>query len=152
VHQQIRTRFGKTSNPGGPGAMDADAYASGVEGGHVHADRKTLIELLEHVKSRGLSICLVGGKGISGNGEFVFSVEHEEDDTTTADLRQELADLGFRVDKNVTEPEFRWLPENVSGALLAAVQDVTGDTRRADEVLIGQLQDGQAFVHVRTVD
>jgi hypothetical protein len=81
----------------------------------------------------------------------VFAIEHEEGDDATQRLRDNLAEQQYRVADEVVEPPFEWLPANEPGALLKAIQAATGGERRADEVLIGQLKDGRAFVHIRTI-
>ena len=131
--------------------MDADAAADGIEGGETDASELTLVDLLDLLERKRINIVLVGGDGVAGNGEFVFAIEHAEGDTRTADLRDELEEAGYRVGKRLVQPAFRWLPDNVPGALLAAVRDVTGERSRADEVLVGVLPDGRAFCHIRTV-
>ena len=144
MHQQIRSRVGETSTSDGVGAMESEP----VQGGEIVTDKHTLDELLDLV-SADFDICLAGGRGLSGTGEFVFAIEHAEGDTATQECAAKLAAAGFR-DVKVVRPTFRWL-DDARGSLRDQLRDIAKTGARPHEVFVGKSRNGRSFIHVTTI-
>ena len=145
MHQQIRTRVGATSTTDGVGAMESEP----VEGGEIVTDRNTLDELLELVAGAGYDICLAGGRGLAGTGEFVFAIEHAEGELQTQECAAMLSAAGFREVK-VRAPAVRWLDDR-PGSLRDALRDIAKNGGKPHELFVGKTRDGRAFIHVTTI-
>ena len=147
MHQQIRTSLGRTSVTDGVGAMDAES----IHGGVIDTSRNSLDDLLGIVEGKGYRVILAGGKGLSGGGEFVFAIEHDEgDEQPIREVYRLLAEAQFRPLRMV-RPEREWL-EDEPGSLrraLARIEERSG--KRIHEVHVGKATDGRSFVHAIVV-
>ena len=108
MHQQVRTSPTRTS---GPGAMAAN-------GGSV-------LDILGILSDAGVNLQSVGGSGLDGDGEFVFSVHHEDDDPDgpTEAAVALLERNGYR--PYVVRPHVCEVRDD-AGALLSCIKDSAG--------------------------
>ena len=111
MHQQVRTSPTRTSGPGAMAANDG-----------------SLLDILGILGDAGLNLQSVGGSELDGDGEFVFSVHHEDDDPDgpTDEAVALLERNGYR--PYVVRPHVCEV-EDDSGALVSCIKESVG---RAD--------------------
>jgi hypothetical protein len=144
MHQQIRTRPSRSQSTDGPGAMSFPP----IEGDPVDMEAGALDSLLDLLASEGYNLCLAGGSGMDGGGEFVFAIDHEDGEDKTAECASMLISRGYQGVRLVA-PHVCWVDDR-PGALRECLREA-GPDREIREIFVGTPKDGRVLVHATTV-
>lgn len=144
MHQQIRLRLAQRSTLDTPGAMPSEP----VESDPLEVRRGALLELLDTLAGKGYDLRSVGGSGIEGPGEFVFTLD-DEDHYRTGECAEFLRDQGYR-NVSVVETHLCHV-EDRPGALAECLRELEDSGRFVHEMFVATPRDGTVPVQFTTI-
>lgn len=136
MHQQVRTSPTKSgSGSPGPGAM---------------ADKGGIVDILQILLSAGVNLQAAGGRDLDRNGDFVFSVRHDdEDDGPAEEAAALLRERGYGSARAIRAHYCSVADE--PGGLLGCIERIEGTDGPVYEIFVGTPEsDGSIPVQITT--
>lgn len=128
MHQQVRTSTRKRQGSDGPGAMEAP------QGG--------VVDILEILYKADINLRAAGGRDLDRGGEFVFAVDHGEDndDQPGEDAAALLNEHGYRARPLYVH---HCLVDNKPGSLLNCIKETeAAEGQPVFEIFVGAASAG----------
>jgi hypothetical protein len=144
MHQQIRLRLAEQPTQDTPGAMPSEP----VQTDPMEVRRGSLLKLLDTLAGKGYDLRSVGGNGIEGPGEFVFSLD-DEDHERTGECAEFLRDQGYR-NVRVVETHLCQV-EDRPGGLAECLRALEDSGRFVHEMFVATPREGKVPVQFTTI-